>query len=173
MVIWLNGTFGSGKTTTASELCPLLDGFRIFDPETVGYMLRANLTDVPVPDFQQWSAWRPLVVATAVEMMKQTGQDLIAPQTVLDEAYMTEIVRGLRGQGTTVVHVLLDADLDALRSRIIGSSEAREWRLAHLATYAAARPWMLDAADLVVDTTNATPEQVALSIAAGTAALRE
>lgn len=173
VVIWLNGTFGAGKTTTATELRPLLNGFRIFDPETVGYMLRANLTDLPVPDFQQWSSWRPLVVATAIEMMKQTGQNLIAPQTVLDEPYMTEIVRGFRSHGTTVIHVLLDADIDTLRSRITGSAEAREWRLAHLTTYAAARRWMLDAADLVLDTTTATPQQVALSIASAMAGLPE
>jgi hypothetical protein len=48
---WLNGTFGAGKTATATELLPGL-GARLSDPETVGYMLRPNLTGDP-----QREAW--------------------------------------------------------------------------------------------------------------------
>lgn len=164
MVIWLNGTF-AGKTTTANALVGRLPGFRIFDPETVGYMLRPNLEDVPVTDFQHWKAWRPLVIATAHELIVQTGMDLVAPQTVLHQAYMDEILRGLKEAGEEVLHVLLDCDLDVLRGRIVASPEAREWRLAHLAPYAVAKPWMLAAADLVVDTTAAAPDEVAAAIA--------
>lgn len=64
MIIWLNGAFGAGKTATATELLPLVPNTRLFDPETVGYMLRPHLTDHPVSDFQDWPPWRPLVVAT-------------------------------------------------------------------------------------------------------------
>jgi hypothetical protein len=46
VIIWLNGTFGAGKTATAAKLLPLAPGARLFDPETVGYMLRANLADL-------------------------------------------------------------------------------------------------------------------------------
>lgn len=165
MIIWLNGTFGAGKTTTADILVGLLPGFRIFDPETVGYMLRPNLEDEPVADFQHWAAWRPLVVATARELIVQTGMDLVAPQTVLDPTYMTEILGGLKQAGEEVLHVLLDCDLDVLRGRIAASPEATEWRLSHLAPYAAARPWMLASADLVMDTTAMAPHEVAATIA--------
>jgi hypothetical protein len=80
MIIWLNGTFGSGKTsTTAAVLQALLPSSRVFDPETVGYMLAPNLVDRPVSDFQHWPPWRPLVVATATELARFTGQDLIGP----------------------------------------------------------------------------------------------
>jgi hypothetical protein len=65
VIIWLNGTFGAGKTATAKELLPLVPDTRLFDPETVGYMLRPNLADRPVSDFQHWPPWRTLVVATA------------------------------------------------------------------------------------------------------------
>lgn len=63
MIIWLNGTFGCGKTSTASELHSQVPSTRVFDPETMGYMLRPNLADQPVSDFQHWPPWRPLVVA--------------------------------------------------------------------------------------------------------------
>ena len=68
MIIWLNGTFGCGKTSTAAELHSLVPSSRVFDPEAVGYMLQPNLADHPASDFQHWPPWRPLVVATATEL---------------------------------------------------------------------------------------------------------
>lgn len=60
MIIWLNGAFGCGKTSPASELGWVIPGSRLFDPETVGYLLRPNLADHAVTDFQRWPPWRPL-----------------------------------------------------------------------------------------------------------------
>ena len=39
MIVWINGAFGSGKTTTAGLVTKRLDGAKLFDPEYVGYML--------------------------------------------------------------------------------------------------------------------------------------
>jgi AAA domain len=165
VIIWLNGAFGAGKTATATELLKHLPAGRLFDPETVGYMLRPNLADHPVPDFQHWPPWRTLVVATAAELVRYTGQHLIAVQTVLDREYLAEIFAGLSAAGLSVFHVLLDAKEQALRFRIEASDEARQWRLDHLAHYHLARPWLCKEADLVVDTTALTPDQAAREIA--------
>jgi hypothetical protein len=165
VIIWLNGTFGAGKTATAAELLPLVPGARLFDPETVGYMLQPNLADYPVPDFQHWPPWRSLVVAAATELARYTGQDLIAAQTVLTRDYLAEIFAGLRAAQLTPFHVLLDAGEEVLRARIGASPEARQWRLDHLAPYRAARPWLRQEADLVVDTTALTAAQAAGAIA--------
>jgi hypothetical protein len=51
-------------------------------------MLRPNLADHPVSDFQHRPPWRPLVVATATELARFTGQHLIVPQTILARAQM-------------------------------------------------------------------------------------
>lgn len=165
VIIWLNGTFGAGKTTTAAELVKLIPRARLFDPETVGYMLRPNLADHPVSDFQHWPPWRPLVVATAAELARYTGQHLIAVQTVLDREYLAEIFAGLRAAGLSVFHVLLDAGEEVLRRRIETSGESQQWRLEHLASYRLALPWLREDADVVVDTTAVTAVQAAHSIA--------
>jgi hypothetical protein len=165
VIVWLNGTFGAGKTTTGAELQPLVPGARLFDPETVGYMLRPNLADHPVRDFQDWPPWRPLVVATAAELARYTGEHLIAAQTILNRSYLAEIFTGMRTAGMAVFHVLLDADDDVLRRRIGASPEARQWRLDHLATYRRARPWLRREADLVLDTAALTAAQAAREIA--------
>jgi hypothetical protein len=165
VIVWLNGTFGAGKTTTAAELLPLLPGCRLFDPETVGYMLRPNLADHRVADFQHWPPWRALVAATATELARYTGQHLIAPQTVLIQDYLKEITAGLNAAGQKIFHVVLDADEATLRSRIEASDEAREWRLAHLPEYQSARAWLLRTADLVIDTSHQDPADVARCVA--------
>ena len=43
MILWINGAFGSGKTTTAYELHRRLKPLSyVYDPENVGYFLRKN-----------------------------------------------------------------------------------------------------------------------------------
>jgi hypothetical protein len=165
VIIWLNGTFGCGMTSTAAELHSLIPSSRVFDPETVGYMLQPNLAGQPVSDFQHWPPWRPLVAATATELARFTGQYLIAPQTILVRAYLEQIFAGLRDAGLDVFHVVLDADEEVLRQRIQGSAEAQAWRLDHLAEYRSSRAWMIRTADLAVDTNCRTPSEIAHQIA--------
>jgi hypothetical protein len=166
MIIWLNGAFGGGKTTTAAELRGLIGGSRVFDPETVGYLLMANLADYPMTDFRHWPPWRSLVVAAMTQVAGFTGQHLIAPQTVPERDYLEEIVGGLRRDGLEVVHVLLQADAAVLRQRILGSQEAQAWRLDQLDGFLrAADDWIAKEADLVVDTSAVTPAEAAVQIA--------
>lgn len=170
MIIWVNGTFGVGKTTTVEQLQERIPGARVFDPETVGYMLRWNLEDRPVDDFQDWPSWRRLVIATAAELSRYTGEHLICPQTVLNADYLEEIHSGLQAAGLTVRHVLLDADESTLRAHIQASGEAVEWRLGHVSTYLQARPWLMAAADLTVDVGAHDPAGVATAIVEDTVA---
>lgn len=57
---------------------------------------------------------------------------------------------------------MLDCAADELRTRIDRDEverDAREWRLDNLPA-AAAQPWLNEAADLVVDTTDLSPDEV-------------
>jgi hypothetical protein len=167
MILWLNGAFGVGKTTTAGIITRDSPGFRPFDPEWVGYMLRANLTDLDLADFQDLRSWRALVPKVAREIIDVTNASLVAVQTVLVEQYWHEIREGMADVGLEVVHVLLDADADVIRERIDRDEVdpgARAWRLDHLEAYEAARTWMRADADLVVNTTEVTADQAAAEI---------
>ncbi|WP_353095654.1 hypothetical protein [Tissierella praeacuta] len=42
MIIWLNGAFGSGKTTCAFELSRRFPNSFVYDPENIGYFIRNN-----------------------------------------------------------------------------------------------------------------------------------
>jgi hypothetical protein len=107
-----------------------------------------------------------LVAATLGEVSRQTEQLVIAPQSVLDAGYYEEIVGALDSRGLATFHVVLDAPAEVLRRRIESSDEARPWRLRQLPAYLEARDWMLDSADLVVDTDINSPSEVALVIRA-------
>lgn len=166
MLVWINGAFGVGKTTAARRLREMDPRWRIFDPESVGYMLRANLAGVAFDDFQDLAGWRALVPAVAREVMKHTNDHLVAVQTVLNEAYWRDLSSGFAERDIFVVQVVLDADDDTLRSRIAADRDeptARSWRLDHIPSYRAARSWLVADADVVIDA-RARPTEVAQAI---------
>jgi hypothetical protein len=168
VIVWVNGTFGAGKTTTSRGLVKALPQARIFDTEHVGFMLRHVLTE-PVADFQDNPPWRALVVRTAIEVLNHVGGTLVIPQTVLNEGYAREIFDGLAAEGVKVRHFVLHVDRDELVRRITEDREeagAKQWRLDHVARYEAALPW-LSASGTVVDTTKLRPEEVVERIANG------
>jgi hypothetical protein len=173
VIVWLNGTFGVGKSATAAELARIMPGSRVFDAEIVGYMLMTILQDQTFSDFQDLPPWRALVPVVTAEIERHTGQDLLAVQTVLSQAYWAELTGGFREQKLDVFHVLLEADPQVLAQRIEADEAertARQWRLDHIGGYLAARGWLTAAADLVVDSTTRTPEQVAQVIVTAAAA---
>ncbi|MGW7261270.1 AAA family ATPase [Streptomyces sp. NPDC054834] len=168
MIIWLNGTFGVGKTTTSKQLAGLLPDARVFDSETVGYMLRHILNSIPVRDFQDWPPWRGLVVETASQVLDFVGGVLVIPQSVLVEQYWGEIHSGLAKAGIPVRHFVLHTDPDTLAQRIESDTVetgARQWRLDHIPRYQAALPWLRREAE-IIDTTHLSPTQVAQTITA-------
>lgn len=164
MIVWINGTFGVGKTTTAGHLADR-DGWRTFDPEHVGYLLAGNLRDHTFDDFQDLPPWRALVPIVADEIHRYSGSEVtVAVQTVLVERYWVELSQGLRDRGLPVLHVVLECDEGELRRRIEGDeveSQAREWRLDHIARFHRARGWLAGSADLMIDTTAMDPATAA------------
>ena len=169
-LVWINGPFGVGKTTTAAALCEQT-GWRTFDPEHVGYLLAANLRDIGVDDFQDLPPWRTLVPIVAAEINRLTSPSgIVSVQTVLVKQYWDELQAGMTAQGMSVLHVVLDCEEGELRRRITtdeAENQAVDWRLDHIVAFEKARRWLAPAADLVVDTTNLSPEEVARAIVDG------
>ena len=168
MIIWLNGTFGAGKTTTARQLATRLENARLFDAELVGYLLLEALDDHEVKDFQDLPPWRELVPVVTEKIAGFTGQHLIATQTVLSEDYWAELTRGFSMTSLDIFHVLLHVDSGVLTTRIKADElepKSCHWRLDHVSDYEQSRSWMESAADMVIDSTDLPIVNVAEQIA--------
>ncbi|WP_042390668.1 NUDIX hydrolase [Streptacidiphilus melanogenes] len=184
MIVWLNGAFGVGKTTTVRELQQLIPGSRVFDPEDIGTLLRDRLLRPGSParpdgsaDYQDLVAWRRLVPDALAALHAELGEDvlLIVPMALHRQDYRDEMFGALASRCIDVHHVVLHAEETVLRKRIEHDGAepgARERRLAHLDVYTAALPWLRDDAAFV-DTAELTPrqaaEQVRSLVCAGTA----
>ena len=167
MIVWVNGTYGVGKTVTARELRELLPGSTLFEPESVAASLRQLLPPEvhdAVTDVQEHAAWRQLVPATAVALLAELPGPLIVPTALLSQDHRDEIFGAVAARRVPVHHVLLHAEETILRKRIEADESrpagTRQWRLDQLTDYQRARSWLTrDAA--VVDTTELTPRQAA------------
>ncbi|GLW19216.1 ATP/GTP-binding protein [Streptomyces sp. NBRC 13847] len=177
MIVWLNGTFGAGKTTAAQELLDLLPGSTLYDPELLGSGLRLMLPAKRfegISDYQDLPAWRRMVVDTAAALLTEVPGPLITPMTLLRQEYRDEIFGALAARRIPVRHVLVHAEETILRERIAEREKAsedaraaastRRWSLAHLGPYADALPWLRGDAH-VVDTGRLTPRQTAEQVA--------
>lgn len=187
MIVWINGTFGAGKSTTARELVDLIPNSTLYDPEIIGgamnWLLPQKRLD-EVDDYQDLPIWRRLVVDAAAALLAEVGGVLVVPMTLLRQEYRDEIFGALAARRIQVRHVLLAPDETILRARIRGRTpdgsdpetleRVRQWSLDHIEPYRAAlRDWLTADAH-VVDTSALTPAEaaaaVAEAVASGTAA---
>lgn len=119
MIIWINGTFGSGKTTTAYELQKRLKNSFVFDPERFGYVLMRNVPkEISKDDFQDYPIWRE----TNYYLLKQVTESykgiIIVPMTLTNEEYFKEIIGRLREDGIIVKHFTLSASKETIAKRL-------------------------------------------------------
>ncbi|MEU1335184.1 NUDIX domain-containing protein [Streptomyces sp. NPDC005865] len=182
MIVWINGTFGAGKTSAARELIELIPNSTLFDPEVIGgalpYLLPSKRLD-EVNDHQDLPIWRRLVIDTAAALHAEVGGVLVVPMTLLSQEYRDEIFGGLASRRIPVRHVLLDPDETILRERISerisgrdvprdlpdGELRVRQWSFDHIEPYRAARAAWLDADAHRIDTSSLTPYETAERVA--------
>lgn len=140
MLIWINGAFGSGKTTVAEALVDRVRDSRLYDPELVGYFLGRVVPESPTGDFQDLPIWRTLVADLAIALAHHYDTPLITPMTVVNPVYMAEILHDLiRDQAMAVHAFTLIVSEPALRQRITNQvmnpddqdddERIRQWRL--------------------------------------------
>ncbi|MEU6992207.1 NUDIX domain-containing protein [Streptomyces sp. NPDC046465] len=187
MIVWINGTFGAGKTSAARELIELIPNSTLFDPEVIGgalpHLLPSKRLD-EVSDYQDLPIWRRLVIDTAAALHAEVGGIIVVPMTLLRQEYRDEIFGGLAARRIPVRHVLLAPDETILRERISardvppdlpGDLRVRQWSFDHIEPYLAARAAWLDADAHRIDTSALTPygtaERVAEAVRTDTASV--
>lgn len=185
MIVWINGTFSAGKSSTARELTGLLPDSTLFDPEFIGDALRVLLPRkrlAEVSDYQDLLMWRRLVVDTAAAMLAELGGVLVVPMTLLRQEYRDEIFGGLAARRIAVRHVLLAPAETILRERIATREEpgaprevdlrVRQWAYDHIPVYQHALGWLTADAHVVDNgalTVRETAERIAEAVRTGAA----
>lgn len=183
MIVWINGAFGAGKTTTARELIELIPNSTLFAPEVVGGALGHLLPPkhlAEVGDYQDLPIWRRLVIDTAAAMLAELGGTLVVPMTLLHQEYRDEIFGGLAARRIAVRHVLLAPAETILRERIAGREvpeglpdgeiRVRQWAYDHIEPYRSALASWLTADAYPVDNGALSPYDTAVRIAEAVAA---
>lgn len=119
MIIWLNGTFGSGKTTTAYELQKRVPNSFVYDPERFGYVLMANIPkEMLKEDFQDYTIWRESNYALLKQVAEGYKGIIIVPMTLTNELYFEDIIGRLKADGIEVKHYTLAASPQTVQKRL-------------------------------------------------------
>lgn len=119
MIIWINGTFGSGKTTTAYELEKRIEKAFVFDPESFGYVLMKNIPkSLQKDDFQDFPIWRETNYSLLKQIAIHYEGIIIVPMTITNEEYFHEILSRLREDQISVKHVTLMASKATIKKRL-------------------------------------------------------
>jgi hypothetical protein len=169
MIIWLNGPFGSGKTTLAQKLRERKPDLLLFDPEEIGFIVKTMVPPVPSGDYQDLPLWRGMTAAALIEIRKHYSQDILVPMTLVRPDYLDELLGGLMRRGEDVLHVFLTIDEAVLRERIerqimapdrTRNEQIRDWRLAQVNRCLAARE-IMPGGTRFLDTGLDTPEVLA------------
>ncbi|MGW0601727.1 AAA family ATPase [Streptomyces sp. NPDC002776] len=121
MIVWVNGAFGSGKSTLVEGLRPRWPEALVYDPEMVGYVLR-GIVQVPTGDFQDLRLWRRQVADLAVGLVEEYGRPVLVPMTLINPGYVGEIFGKLQDAGIEVHHFFLKVSREVLEKRIDGRS---------------------------------------------------
>ena len=120
MLVWINGPFGAGKTQTAHEIHRRLAGSVVCDPERLGFGLHRMLPRPLRRNFQDFAAWRQGTAEVLDLVLGSHDGDVIVPMTVIDPAYLGEILGPLRASGHRVRHYSLLADRRVILRRVRG-----------------------------------------------------
>lgn len=125
MIIWLNGSFGVGKTTIAYKLKEKINNSIIYDSEEIGTFLE-NTLPTKKDDFQDYELWRIL----NYEILKYHSSKyntIIVPMTITNEFYYDEIVGRLIKENVVVKEFILIASKDTIIKRLDKRKDSTMW----------------------------------------------
>ncbi|OZU87422.1 tunicamycin resistance protein [Virgibacillus indicus] len=119
MILWINGTFGAGKTTVAYELHRRIKHSFVYDPERFGYVLMKNVPQsISKGDFQDYPLWREANYKLLKQISEEYDGIIIVPMTLTNKDYFYEIISKLTKNGIEVNHFTLSAFKQTIDQRL-------------------------------------------------------
>lgn len=125
MIIWINGSFGVGKTTIAENLKCKIENAIVYDPEKIGEFL-FNIMPEKKDDFQDYELWRILNLEILKNLSK-SYDTIIVPMTITNGSYYDEIIGNLRNNNIVVQEFILTATKSKIVERLNGRKNSTKW----------------------------------------------
>jgi len=160
LIIWVNGAFGSGKTTASYELNRRIANSFVYDPENVGFFIRKNVPKTMLKNnFQDHEIWREINFSILQSICNEFSGIIIVPMTIINPQYFNEIINKLRSTGIEVKHFTLLANRETLLKRLKSRGEGKNsWAAKQMDTCIASLSQ--DMFNLHIHTDNLTPEDI-------------
>ena len=174
MILWINGAFGSGKSSVADELYRILQKSFIYDPEQVGYFLWNNFPDEMKrkENFQHLPIWREMNYKILKYISNNYKGIIIAPMTIYIKQYYDEIINKLIEDKIEVKHFILSASKQTIINRLIARGEAsNSWAEQHIDK--CLKAFDTDIPDLKINTENRSVSEIANEIISHCGSIRQ
>ncbi len=128
MIIWINGPFGVGKTTTANHLVEMIDKSTLFNPEIIGKTLwELTPTILHEEEFEDEPIWRSSTYHFIKECYLYYNRTLIIPMTISKEIGYNEIIKKLRTKDNIKIEMYtLIADEKEIERRLLKRGEKED-----------------------------------------------
>jgi len=165
MILWINGAFGSGKSSVAESIKEKVHTSFIYDPEQIGYFLWDNFPDElkRKNNFQHMTIWREFNYKILSYIYENYSGVIIVPMTIYNKKYYDEIIGNLLNDGVLVKHYILAASKKTIIERLVqrGSPE-NGWEAQHIDVCINA--FNTDIADKKVLTDKKSIDEIAIEI---------
>ena len=135
MIIWINGAFGSGKSSVAQSVCSKLKSAHLYDPEQVGYFLWQNFpTEMKNKgNFQHIPLWREFNKKILKYMDDNYKGIIVVPMTIYVKKYYDEIIGALINDKVEVKHFILTASKQTIIKRLVQRGDCEDcWAAQHI-----------------------------------------
>ncbi len=168
MIIFINGSFGVGKTTVAELLVNRIPNSLLYDPEEIGICLSNIVRPIEhFEDFQDLTMWRTLTITTAKLLKETYRRTLVIPMTLWYKPHFHEIISGLKQNESNLFHFCLTATTKTIYERLEGrrsehQPEAFAWICQRVERCVAAFQSPTFATQIV--TNDKTPDEIASEI---------
>jgi thymidylate kinase len=135
VIIFINGSFGIGKTTVARLLAAHLPNSAVFDPEPVGLLLSRLALLLPLAertdDFQDLVSWRRTSIR-AISLALRFRKTVIVPMAFSNVSYLGEFLSHFRDRAIPTHHFCLTAPHRVVLARLHARERRRgpdQWQL--------------------------------------------
>ena len=165
MIIWINGSFGIGKTTISNELNKKIINSFIYDPEMAGEFIWNNSPDgiSRKGDFQDIPLWRDFNYQMLKYLHENYSGTIIVPMTLVNKEYYSEIIDRLITDGIPIHHYILEGSKSIIVSRLLERGEVpNSWASQQIDRCLIS--FKKDISGIKIDTNNLSIEEIVMFI---------